>query len=240
MNEPRAHPSSIRLAEAAERMGDSSPTAIARRLNVSVQKVSNWISRGVSKEGALEAQAAYNVDANWILGSTTDARLSVRESEAPYSSGRSTAPISPDDDSIGYLGRPPLWRVPIRGNAGVNKQGFWFQLDNDSAFESFFYPTTDPAAYAIRIKGDSYDPAIEADDCVLIEPSVALRIDGRVLICLKDGRSTIQRLRVYNQHEYKLQSITNSGERTTISASEVESAHFVRGNFSMHGLGVDS
>lgn len=236
MEQNQAHPSSIRLSQAAARAGDNAPAEIARRLNVSVQKVFNWISRGVSKEGALEAQAAYHVDANWILGISDDARLLIREDPMTYGADGHPAPISRDDTSMLYIGRPPVWRVAIRGHAHVNKEGFWFQLDDTTDVETFSYPTTDPAAYAIRIKGDNYDPAIEADDCVLIEPSIPLRVDGRVLIQLKDGRSSIQRLRVYDKHEYKLQSITGTGVRTTVAVEDVEFVHFVRGNFSLHGM----
>jgi SOS-response transcriptional repressor LexA len=234
------HPSAARLLEAADRFGDRSPTEIARKMNVSVQKVFNWLSRGVSKEGALQAQATYKVDANWILGLAEIGHLVVRETGMKYLAKPETPQVSPYGDESTYLGAPPLGRIAIRGNADVNKDGFWFELDDSTVAESFAYPTTDPDAYAVRIKGDHYDPAIESDDCVLIEPNFPLRLDGRVLVKLKDGRSSIQRLRVYDDKSYKFQSITNASLRVTVQNVDVEYVHFVRGNLSLHGIEVSS
>ena len=41
---------------------------LARALNVSEQVVTNWAKRGMSVEGALNAQFAFHRDANYILG----------------------------------------------------------------------------------------------------------------------------------------------------------------------------
>lgn len=45
-----------------------SPAQLAKALNVSEQVVTNWAKRGVSMEGALKAQLAFGVDANFLLG----------------------------------------------------------------------------------------------------------------------------------------------------------------------------
>jgi hypothetical protein len=41
---------------------------LARALNVSEQVITNWAKRGMSIEGALNAQFAFHRDANFILG----------------------------------------------------------------------------------------------------------------------------------------------------------------------------
>lgn len=41
---------------------------LARALNVSEQVITNWASRGMSVEGALNAQLAFHKDANFLLG----------------------------------------------------------------------------------------------------------------------------------------------------------------------------
>lgn len=48
--------------------GDDAPAKVAARMNISPQTLQNWEPRGVSKDGALKAQAVYGCDANWILG----------------------------------------------------------------------------------------------------------------------------------------------------------------------------
>jgi len=62
------HPSAQRLFEAAEASkGLTRAAEIARVLNVSAQVIENWESRGVSKSGAIAAEAAFNVSPTWIL-----------------------------------------------------------------------------------------------------------------------------------------------------------------------------
>ena len=55
-------------ARAAGRLtGDADQTAMARLLNVAPQNVNNWEKRGPSKEALLDAQAAFGVNATWVM-----------------------------------------------------------------------------------------------------------------------------------------------------------------------------
>lgn len=61
------HESAVRLYEAAKALADTEgQSAVAALLNESPQTLNNWESRGVSKQGAMKAQAAWGCDANWI------------------------------------------------------------------------------------------------------------------------------------------------------------------------------
>jgi hypothetical protein len=62
----KTHPSIERLYGIAADHGDHSPASVARRLNVSAQRLGNWETRGISKAGALDAQDCYGADANWL------------------------------------------------------------------------------------------------------------------------------------------------------------------------------
>lgn len=62
------HQSTERLYQAAKQIRDiTGQSAVARLLNESPQTVKNWETRGVSKSGALTAEAALGVRATWIL-----------------------------------------------------------------------------------------------------------------------------------------------------------------------------
>jgi phage repressor protein C with HTH and peptisase S24 domain len=151
-----------------------------------------------------------------------------------WSQDRAAEPISEYGENVAYLPSQRLRWVPIRGIAAVNKDGFWFELDGDVA-ESFAYPTVDSNAYAVRMKGDAYDPIIEAGHVMLIEPGVQLEPSGKVLVKLKDGRCSVRRLLTYDDKEYKLQSL-GSSERLTVDAADVEFVHYLRTSFSLHGM----
>ena len=62
------HESLKRLLEAAaELCAVEGPAAVAAALVESEQTVTNWGRRGVSKAGAVKAQAKFGCSANWIL-----------------------------------------------------------------------------------------------------------------------------------------------------------------------------
>lgn len=65
------HPSMKRLYQAALVVsGDTIPADVARRMNTTQQRISNWETRGISQEGAIEAERAYGVSPRWILDGT--------------------------------------------------------------------------------------------------------------------------------------------------------------------------
>lgn len=65
------HPSMKRLYQAALVVsGDTIPADVARRMNTTQQRINNWETRGVSQEGAIEAERAYGVSPRWILDGT--------------------------------------------------------------------------------------------------------------------------------------------------------------------------
>jgi hypothetical protein len=61
------HASYQRLFDSFELRGVTPQASIARALNRSDQVVGNWSKRGVSQDGALDAQRAIGVSATWIL-----------------------------------------------------------------------------------------------------------------------------------------------------------------------------
>lgn len=71
------HESMTRLYAAAHKVKGKklSPSDLARALAESPQRIHNWESRGISKEGALKAQQEFNCNANWLLGTSGDAYI---------------------------------------------------------------------------------------------------------------------------------------------------------------------
>ncbi len=53
--------------ESGRLSGEADQTEMARLLNVAPQNVHNWEKRGPSKEALLDAQAAFGVNATWVL-----------------------------------------------------------------------------------------------------------------------------------------------------------------------------
>ncbi len=75
-----------RLYEVAkEKAGITTPSELARVLNVSQQSVNNWEKRGISRQGLLLAQEHFGVSALWIergIGER-DQVIAANENESP-------------------------------------------------------------------------------------------------------------------------------------------------------------
>lgn len=56
---------------ASEKRQVNTPAAVGRVMDVSQQRLKNWESRGISKEGALLAQSIFGIDSNTLLAMNT-------------------------------------------------------------------------------------------------------------------------------------------------------------------------
>lgn len=65
----KMHETTARLFEAVESLypGEAITSAVARRMNVGDNSVTNWKERGMSFKGAVMAEAAFGVPAAWIM-----------------------------------------------------------------------------------------------------------------------------------------------------------------------------
>jgi len=81
------HESTGRLYAAAAKLVPpiSGPTELAAALSVSKQSVTNWRSRGVSKEGAIEAQRVLGINLDWVLQGQLPMFIAAAEAPAAQS-----------------------------------------------------------------------------------------------------------------------------------------------------------
>lgn len=175
MNEPQRHPSIQKLYEYAEsKRGDSSPAQIARRMNISAQTLQNWEDRGISKDGALVAQAEYGVDANWLLG------------KAPASV--INAPSENDEwaDIRGYS---------MAVGLGDGREAIEYQETHNLKFraDSLARKRLNPDKLAVLYgKGDSMLPRIRPGDAVLFDTSDTRPSDGGLFVISMDGAGNVE------------------------------------------------
>lgn len=70
------HDSMRRLYKAAEDMkGVTGKSAVAKLLGESPQSIQNWEKRGVSAEGAINAQAIIGCNVNWIMSNSGEMKI---------------------------------------------------------------------------------------------------------------------------------------------------------------------
>ncbi|WXL23943.1 LexA family transcriptional regulator [Ectopseudomonas mendocina] len=115
--------------------------------------------------------------------------------------------------------------VKIVGTAQMGSEGYWSELDEGEGFVDV--PSSDPDAYALRLRGDSMAPAIRSGWIAVIEPSRDLVPGEYVMIRLHDGESMLKELLYSNDHEVSVMSINDAYGRRTIPVEQIEAIHYV-------------
>lgn len=175
MNDPARHDSMQKLYTAAADHGDASPAQVARRLNVSAQVVQNWEVRGISKAGAMSAQRAYGVDANWLLGEKSSPAIG-----------------SPDPDDSDWAN--------IKGYAqavglGGGKEAMEYAETHHLKFRADSLARKRLHADRLAVlygKGDSMLPRIREGDAILFDTSDTKPADGDLFVIAMAGAGNIE------------------------------------------------
>lgn len=147
------------LSVAKEISGIEGPAALASALSESEQTVTNWASRGVSKAGAMKAQAKFGCSSNWVL-----------HGSLPRLVGALNGTLS-NNVTLASMGAN---RVPL---ISYVQAGAWTEaVDNFNPGDAEDWLMTDlklsKTAFALEIKGDSMLPEFKPGDRVIIDPEV--------------------------------------------------------------------
>lgn len=188
---------------------------IARELGESPQTVHSWLKTGrIKKTKLLGFARATSSDVPYLISGDPNVSTAA-ESKAKYPSDESSRDVpiigfaiaTPDED--GYfsdMGFPP------------------------GAGEAYLpWPTKDPAAYALRVRGDSMQPRIRPGEMIVVEPSATVNPGDDVVVKTRNGRKMVKQLLLRRGSEVTLGSINQTHKQTTISIEEIESIHFVAG-----------
>lgn len=163
------HLSMRRLYDAAKERGDDAPAKVARRLNVSPQRLQNWESRGISKEGALAAQDAYGVDANELRdGAKSRSSLSVRI----------------DDEWADVKGYAQAVGLGDGVEATEYEETHSLKFKRSSLARKHLNPHRLAVIYG---KGDSMLPRIHNGDAILFDTHDIRPADGQLFVIALDG-----------------------------------------------------
>jgi transcriptional regulator with XRE-family HTH domain len=123
--------------------------------------------------------------------------------------------------------RQPFRRAPIQGVAQLNTDGIWNELAPMSG--GVDTPSTDPAVYSLRIKGDALAPAIRNGWIVWCEPTHVLVPGEYVVVRHINGDNMIKELLYENDDEVSLMSVNDTYGRLTLQRSDILTIHYIGG-----------
>lgn len=100
-SEKQRHESMQRLlAIALEVAKIDGPAALASALTQSEQTITNWGSRGVSKEGAMKAQEKFGCSANWVLHNMLPRLIGDETAQPKFDAEPARQPVATDLDGM--------------------------------------------------------------------------------------------------------------------------------------------
>lgn len=136
------------------------------------------------------------------------------------------------EDSHGYVISPELGitivSVPIVGRAIATPDQDGYFTDGDFPVghgDGFIpWPSRDPNAYALRVKGDSMQPRIRPGEYLIVEPNRGVAPGDDVVVQLKNGRKMVKQLLLMRAGELTLGSINQAHHQVTIALEDLEGA----------------
>lgn len=223
------HPTTQRLFEAllavADVNGWEDPGKAATYIGESQATVTNWRSRGVSKGGMLKACALLNVSPHWLATGEGEMQAqSVQNLSKPPPNLSRNASISDSLVHAGDAGKGKL--VPVVGTARLGDNGFYEEISSMSGAGDGMVETysTDPNAYALKVRGDSMYPSIRDGWFVIVEPGTAASPGDFVLLKLLNGQKMVKEL-IMQRHDGITVVSVNGDTRRSYGFDELD-PHF--------------
>ena len=125
----------------------------------------------------------------------------------------------------------PRKGVPVVGEVKGGDDGYLDELQypvghGDGTVD---YPTADPYAYALRVRGDSMHPRYRAGEFIVVEPSIEAMPGDDVVVALRDGRKLLKELNWERDGEVQLLSVNNHFGPLTLPRTDIQFIQLVAG-----------
>lgn len=132
-------------------------------------------------------------------------------------------------------------RIPVIGDVKAGDEGYLEELEHPVGFGEGYveYPTADPNAYAVRVRGDSMHPRYRAGEFVIVEPNIAPQEGDDVVVVCANGRKMLKQLNWRRDGEVQLLSVNNGYDPLTLTLEDISSVQLVAGRVRRSGLKHD-
>lgn len=200
-------------AEAAAARGKPAPALadMQRELPWSWQRLHNWTRRGISKEGALDAQRRYGCSADYVLTGAGPKVVAVDQSgeTSPQSTPSQLVRFAawqsgsrPQPRAVSLDDNPDLPVIPlVQFKLSAGASGFSVDYLEDEAdpitFRRQWFDAKgfDPSKlFAIRVMNGSMEPGLWHGDVVVVNTADTAPRDGAVFAVNYEGELVIKRL----------------------------------------------
>ncbi|WP_454676471.1 S24 family peptidase [Achromobacter marplatensis] len=122
--------------------------------------------------------------------------------------------------------RSGVSKIHVIGYARLGENGWYEEVQTRGADGFVEAHSSDPDAYALRVRGDSMFPAIRDGWYVVVEPNAAPSAGEYVAISLQDGRKMVKEFLFQGTDALAVQSV-NGGTRLTLPVQDVQLVHAI-------------
>ncbi|MBN3270148.1 Cro/Cl family transcriptional regulator [Bordetella bronchiseptica] len=202
------------FARAIQDQCNGNQTEAAARLDYSTPSLVSRYATGkkdIGDRAARKIEQVFGLAINWM---DTD------HSPDAVNHTPDATPIPPHD---AQAPRRHASRVPVIGCAQLGENG-WYEEVEAGADGYVETHSSDPDAYALRVRGDSMFPAIRDGWYVVVEPNGAPASGEYVAIVLRDGRKMVKEYLFRSADGLAVQSV-NGGTRLTLGNNETQAVH---------------
>lgn len=174
------HETMKRLYQAAfELRNVEGKSNLARYLNESPQTMTNWENRGMSKSGMIKAQSLIGCSVLWL------------------ETGKGAMSLASGIPSVVLPDKNKLHQVPVvgRGMGGLPDRMFTDEgrpINGHDEYAEVY--SSDPAAFLVKVEGNSMWPKYAKGDYALVEPGTDPDLEDDVLLRTKSGEVMLKRL----------------------------------------------
>lgn len=187
------HETMKRLYQAAEEKkeiaGTGRQSAVARLLNTSPQNVKNWETRGISKNGMIDAARAFGISAVWL--ETGEGMMSAFI--PPSSIVADASDYRPELDT-----HWPIDMYDIKLSAGTGNGEWIIREDEPLYFRQAWFKARRLSRADLRgmyVRGDSMEPVLKNWDTVIIDTADTEPTDGEIYAVVYKDKFYIKTVR---------------------------------------------
>lgn len=197
---------------------------LADRVGVTRAAVQQW-----EREGGTAPRRTKQADVAAALGISLSELLGTAETGAMLPT---PAPAAHEPSNVAPA--PALRasrQIPVVGEVKGGDHGYLDELQYPVGYGegTVDFPSSDPMAYALRVRGDSMHPRYRAGEFVVVEPSVEALPGDDVVVALVDGRKLLKELGWCRDGELQLLSVNNHFGPMTLERAWIASIHLVAG-----------
>lgn len=198
----------IKIARSAVGPGPLRPIDLARRLDVSQQRLYNWESgrSDPPNDIVLKAARVLGVTVDWLMGDPQDgpppsAPMSVAERTTPFQ-------LAPVPDAM----------LPIVSRAGA---GHWVEPFQCEDFEPVPAHLVAQDCFGVVVDGDSMYPFLHPGDIAVFKAAKSARI-GQTVLARNDEKALTVKVYRHNGEGFELVPINQAHPKATAKEWEIE------------------